>query len=473
VRGELFALLTLAVTFVLATIILNTAIDGGPGIYLNDVAIPKLGPTPAASIYLMGLLAAVATLLIAYWIYSSKMGAGLFAIHDDEDVAEVMGVPTYRFKLYALALSCGLAGLAGAIHALFASYITVSETFSIDVPLSVVLMSVLGGSRHWVGPAVGAVAITCLLYFFTSGNNAVLGHAAFGLILVVVILFLPDGVLGLIDKWRRTRRAGRTAAPDTAAIAAIPTASTSAQRAGQPLLEVQGLSKSFKGVTALSDVTLDVREGEILGLIGPNGSGKSTFINVASGHYRPSAGTIRFAGHTLNGRAAHHFAHAGIARTYQIPRPLMHMSVLDNVAMVGMFGGSGLSRAEATRQAWAFLDFAGLADKAQALPDALNLHQRKFLELARALAARPRLLLLDEVLSGLTPTEINEAIDMILRIRGQGTTIVFVEHVMRAVMALADRIVVLDHGVLIAQGSAAAVMADPQVKAAYLGTAHA
>jgi branched-chain amino acid transport system permease protein len=138
-----------------------------------------------------------------------------------------------------------------------------------------------------------------------------------------------------------------------------------------------------------------------------------------------------------------------------------------------MFGGTGLRRPEATRQAWAFLDFAGLMDKAHVLPEDLNLHQRKFLELARALAARPRLLLLDEVLSGLTPTEINEAIEMILRIRRQGTTIVFVEHVMRAVMALADRIVVLNHGALIADGDAATVMADPEVKAAYLGQAHA
>ena len=174
VRGELFALLTLAVTFVLATIIGNTAIDGGPGVYLNAVPVPKIGPTPTSSLYLMMLVAAVVTLLVSWAIRHSRFGAGLFAIHDDEDAAEVMGVPTYRWKLVALAVSCALAGWVGGIHALFVSYVTTAETFNLTVPLTVVLMSILGGTRHWAGPAIGAVAITCLLFAFTGG--AVRGH---------------------------------------------------------------------------------------------------------------------------------------------------------------------------------------------------------------------------------------------------------------------------------------------------------
>lgn len=479
VRGELFALLTLAITFVLATIILNTKIDGGPGIYLLGVDIPRLGPSPSASLYMLGLAAAVMTLLISYWIYASKFGTGLFAIHDDEDVAEVMGVPTYRFKLYALAISCGLAGLAGGIHAVFISYVTVSETFSITVPLSVVLMSILGGSRHWIGPAVGAVFITCLLYFFTSGDYAVFGRAMVGLILVIVILFMPSGVLGMISNWRRTQHREKLASEPSPAhgglegqapIMHLPVKSVISS---ESLLQVRGLTKAFAGLKALNDVTLEVRKGEILGLIGPNGSGKSTFINVVSGHFKPTAGEIIFDGQSLTGLDAHRFAQAGIARTYQIPRPFSHMTVLENVAMVGMFGGKGMSRPDALRQAEEFIAFAGLSHRAHALPDDLNLHQRKFLELARALAARPKLLLLDEVLSGLTPSEINEAILMIQRIRDRGTTIVFVEHVMRAVMALTDRIVVLNYGAMIAEGDAVAVMNKDDVKAAYLGKAHA
>jgi branched-chain amino acid transport system permease protein len=474
VRGELFALLTLAVTFVVATIIVNTPIDGGSGIYLNSVAVPNLGPSPSSSLYLMMLAAAVVTLLAAWRVQASRLGIGLFAIHDDEDVAEVMGVPTFRYKLAAFALSCALAGLAGGIQALFVSYVTSSETFNITVPLTVVLMSVLGGTRYWAGPAVGATAITGLLYFFTAGDHAVAGRAAVGAILVVVILFLPEGILGQFLKRRPAKAQAQPEAPPAATAPEVPTASVRPHPTAAPLLEVRGLSKAFKGVQALDGVDLQVRQGEILGLLGPNGSGKSTFINVVSGHYPLSAGRIVFAGQDLTGLPAHRMAHAGIARTYQIPRPFAHMTVLQNVAMVAMFGCASLREQEAEREAWKWLEFTGLQARAQALPDDLNLHQRKFLELARALAARPRLVLLDEVLSGLTPGEINEAIELIRRIRDQGATIVFVEHVMRAVMALTDRIVVLNHGRLIAQGHANEVMQDAQVVSAYLGKpAHA
>ena len=148
VRGELFALLTLAVTFVLATIVLNTPIDGGPGVYLSAVPVPAVAPTASGAFYVMALVLAIVTLVLARWIARARLGLGLFAIHDDEDVAEVMGVPTYRYKLAALGVSCALAGVAGGIHALFLNYVTVGEVFTITVPLTVVLMSVLGGSRH-------------------------------------------------------------------------------------------------------------------------------------------------------------------------------------------------------------------------------------------------------------------------------------------------------------------------------------
>ena len=470
VRGELFALLTLAVTFVVATIIINTPIDGGPGVYLNAVAVPGLGPDASASLYLMALVAAVGTALVAWYVQRSKLGMGLFALHDDEDVAEVMGVPTFRYKLVALALSSGLAGIAGGIHALFVQYVTVGETFNITVPLTVVLMSVLGGSRHWAGPAVGAVFITGLLYYFTAGNSPLLGKAAVGAVLVAVILFMPNGIMGAVMKRWPARRSN--VAPDLGDAAATPVVQA-AVAAGAPLLEVSGLSKAFRGVQALDGVTLDVRRGEILGLLGPNGSGKSTFINVVSGHFAPSAGEARFEGRSLAGLDAHQIARRGIARTYQIPRPFAHMSVLENVALVAHFGSAGLTQAQAEREAWTWLEFTGLAGKAHALPEDINLHQRKFLELARALAARPRLVLLDEVLSGLTPGEINEAIELIRKIRDRGSTIVFVEHVMRAVMALADRVAVFNHGKLIAIGDKHEVMRHPEVVRAYLGSASA
>jgi len=478
VRGELFALLTLAVTFVLATLVLNTPIDGGPGIYLSAVPVPSLAPSAAGSFYLMALVLAVVTLGLARGIARSRLGLGLFAIHDDEDAAEVVGVPTYRAKLVALCVSAALAGVAGGIQALYVSYVTAGSTFNITVPLTVVLMSVLGGTRHWAGPAIGATAITLLLYASTAADQAVIGKAVTGAILVVAVLFMPNGVLGRRRHVRRTRSAGDAVPraveqPPSPAAHVPPVRTTSRRHASEPLLTVRGLAKSFKGVQALAGVDLDVEEGEILGVVGPNGSGKSTLINVVSGHYRADAGTIRFAGTDLSASAAHRIARAGIARTYQIPRPFAHLSVCDNVALAAVFGRAALEGDAARDEAMRALAFTGLASRATALPGALNLHQTKFLELARALAARPRLLMLDEVLSGLTPAEIDDAIALVRRIRDGGTTILLVEHVIRVVTELCDRVVVFDQGRVLAAGDANEVMARSDVAVAYLGVAHA
>jgi ABC-type branched-subunit amino acid transport system ATPase component/ABC-type branched-subunit amino acid transport system permease subunit len=467
-RGELFALLTLAITFVLATVILNT-VDGGPGIQVM-ADVPKIAPTASGALYLLMLAAAVLSLWTGYAVYHARFGTGLFAIRDDEDVAEVMGVPTLRFKLAAFSLSCALAGLAGGIHAVFVSYVTVAETFSIALAVNVVLMSALGGTRHWLGPAVGAIAITVLLYAFTGAEAAVLGRALSGLILIAVIVAMPEGILGQMLK-RFRKKGPMVDRPTPKAAGDAPRISTKAS--GEPLLVVRQVRKAFKGVQALGGVDLEVRRGEILGLVGPNGSGKSTLINVVSGHYAADAGSIRLEGEELLGMPAHRIARAGVARTYQIPRPFSTLSVLQNIALPPMFGQVVMDRRRAEEEAWRWLDFTNLGDKADRYPGELNLHQRKFLELARALASRPKLLFLDEVLSGLTPAEMDGALRLIRAIRDQGATIVFVEHVMRAVMELTDRVVVLTYGRSIAQGAPHEVMRNPEVLSAYLGTAHA
>ena len=235
------------------------------------------------------------------------------------------------------------------------------------------------------------------------------------------------------------------------------------------MLEVRDLQVAYGAAPALWGVSLSVQPGELLCVVGPNGAGKTTLINTLAGILRARSGQIRFEGREMTALAPHRFCEAGIARTYQIPRPFGHMSVLDNVALATMFGGAVKSPVEARRQAMSWLEFTGLIEKANARPDDLNLHQRKFLELARALASRPRVVLLDEVLCGLTPSEIDDAVALIRRIRDQGATIVFVEHVMRAVMALTDRIVVFNHGELLAEGRASDVMQRPEVMTAYLG----
>ena len=481
-RGELFALLTLAVSFVVATIILNTGIDGGAGVLTSSVAVPHLMPSPSGTIYLLGLLMCAGTLAITYAIAHSRLGIGLFAIHDDEDVAEVKGIPTFHYKLTAFALSAAIAGAVGGVHAIYVGFLTVSETFGISVPLYVVLMSVLGGARHWLGPAVGAAIIAASLYAFTSGDQAMIGRGIVAFILVVAILILPEGIVPSWQRWwarLRTREATTPTASEAPGIAAITRNEKASGKVAslhpqtRAILEIRDVHKSFGGLQALRGVTLDVREGEILGLVGPNGSGKTTLINVITGHFPLTSGSLLLDGTAIGDLSAHSIAGRGIARTYQIPRPFAHLTVLDNVALAAAFGAAGLGRAASLAEARRWLDFTGLRAKENVLPADLNLHERKFLELARALSASPRLLLLDEVLSGLNPAEIDRAIGLIREIRAQGTTIVFVEHLMRAVVELSDRIAVLNEGVLFALGEPGAVMRDPRVVSIYLGKAHA
>jgi branched-chain amino acid transport system permease protein len=469
-RGELFALLTLSVTFVIATIILNTPIDGGGGIFMSAVPLPELMPTPTGTIYLLGFILCVITLLIAWKVAHSRLGMGLFAIHDDEDVAEAKGVPTLRYKLTAFALSAGIAGAVGGVHAMYVGFITTSGVFELTVPLYVVLMSVLGGARSWFGPAIGATVITTLLYAFISGGEAMVGRAIVAVILISAILWLPDGFVPAVKKWLAKRRRVPLSAP----IAEVAPVVTPAKPIGDTvLLQVRGATKRFGGLQALGGVDLDVRQGEILGLVGPNGSGKTTLINVVSGFHPLTSGSVTVAGVEIGHLPAHEIARRGVARTYQIPRPFVNMTVLENVVLAASFGNPGRAVAETRDEALHWIGFTGLAGKEDVLPAGLNLHERKFLELARALSAKPKLLLLDEVLSGLNPAEVDNAIRLVRAIRAQGATIVFVEHLMRAVVELSDRVAVLNEGKLFALGAPRDVMRDPRVVSIYLGKAYA
>lgn len=244
--------------------------------------------------------------------------------------------------------------------------------------------------------------------------------------------------------------------------------------AAPAILEVGHLSKRFGGLLAVNDVSLSVQPGRILGVIGPNGAGKSTLINLITGHQRPTGGTIRIGGRVVTGARPWTIAHAGVARTFQIVKPFRGLTVRENVAIGAMYGNQHeLTVMDALRAADQLLNMVGIAQHAQRLPGELTVADARRLELAKSLACRARLLLLDEVMAGLRPKEVEACAELIHRLRDDGITIVAVEHVMRAILSISDEVLVLHQGAVLMTGKPRDVLSDPRVIEAYLGQRYA
>lgn len=241
--------------------------------------------------------------------------------------------------------------------------------------------------------------------------------------------------------------------------------------AGTPMIEVQNITKRFKGLTAVKDVSFSIREGGITGMIGPNGAGKSTTFNMICGYYPPTEGRIFYKGEDITDKKAYEYTNMKIARTFQIMKPLKNLSVLDNVVASAYFGHAGAKNVrEARERAMEVLQFTGLYEKRHVLSKDMGTPDQKRLEMARALATKPEMLFLDENMAGLNPAETEEAIKLIRKINESGVTILLIEHIMKAVVNLCESVIVLHHGEKIAEGTPEQVMNDPYVMEVYLGT---
>ena len=431
--------------------------------------------------YLLWAIVVFAAIAVTH-LLDSRTGRAMRAVKGGTTMAEAMGVNTFRIKVTAFVLAALLASVSGWLFAHFQRTVNPSP-FGLNMGIEYLFMAVIGGVGHVWGALIGAGAVQILKdqlqvilpkLLGGSGNYEII---VFGVLLVLVLQYARDGIWAFVEA--RLPRVNRKV--DWANAAAL------AERArpphGEVVLDVDKARKEFGGLVAVNDVSFQVRAGEIMGLIGPNGAGKSTTFNLVTGVLAATKGQVTLRGERIDGLASREIARRGVSRTFQHVKMIAGMTVLENVALgAHLRGGSGVASAmlrldrteerQLLKEAEKQLRRIGMGDRMHELAGNLALGPQRLMEIARALCADPTLLLLDEPAAGLRLKEKQALGDVLRQLRGEGLSILIVEHDMDLVMGLVDRVVVMEFGTKLIEGTPAEVQASPAVRAAYLGTEH-
>jgi branched-chain amino acid transport system permease protein len=504
-RGHYFALAMLAYPLALLYVF--------EWLGYQEATIPMQREAPAAymqfadgRVYVFIALAfALAAMLLTRKVERSRFGLSLLAIKQDEVAAEAAGISTLEWKLRAIALSGAMAGAIGGFYAVVQLVVTPLSVFGMLVSAQALIVAMFGGVGTVWGPLIGAVTLVPLSAYLDARAAAMLESlfafvrryfenfdpsveasgihgVVYGIAIITVIMLAPDGVFWTIRDRLHRARATRSVAKSSdarntgkaprevekAAVLSVVRGTDGAAGDTAPyVLEARNLSKSFGGLTAVNGVWLAVRRGEILGIIGPNGAGKTTLFNLLNGFSAPDAGEILLNGRNIVGEPPNRVCRGGVGRTFQVVKPFRRMSIAENV-VVGAYVRTRTdddARAHAARALLA----VGLSEHAGLIAGSVSNKQLRLMELARALASQPQILLLDEIFAGLTSAEVQEVAEVIRKLASAGMTIAIIEHTMQAMVKLVDRFVVLDHGAVLAVGVPEAITTDPKVIEAYLG----